>query len=55
MSKMFVQCPSCKERHFQGTALKVLDVKEGPQGEDVVTYKCPETKQRVEATVYRQR
>ena len=53
---MFVICPACKERHYtEDMPLNVVDCREGPQGEDMITYKCPETGKQVEATVYRNR
>jgi hypothetical protein len=53
---MFVRCPECKEDHYTDEkGMTVTDCCEGDQGQDVITYVCPVTKQETQATVYRRR
>ncbi len=53
---MYVICPACRERHdTDNMPLHVVDIREGEQGQDVITYKCPTTGKKVGATVYRGR
>ena len=50
--KMYVQCPACGERHYNTKYLEILNVEEGPDGQDVLTYRCPETKEDTKSVVY---
>ena len=49
---MFIYCMSCGEIHTTED-LEVLNCEEGPMGEDVITYICPETKEETKAVVRR--
>ena len=51
--RMFVRCPSCGTDHNTEDNLDTIDCHEGPQGEDVITYTCPNTGVQCDATVYR--
>ena len=49
---MFVMCPSCHSRHYS-VELEVTGIEEGPVGEDIIEFECPETHEQTKATVYR--
>lgn len=48
--KATVYCSKC-DAHFDTTAVITLNIEEGPQGEDICTFKCPLCKQERKSQV----
>ena len=51
---MFVQCRECGERH-SSEEVEGVNIEEGPNGEDILTFVCPETGKETKSIVYRTR
>jgi hypothetical protein len=52
MASCYVICRECGQRH-DTESVEFVDICEGGQGQDVLTYICPETKNKTESNVYR--
>ena len=54
MSDMYVMCRECGEQHNSEEVIGT-NIEEGSQGEDVLTFVCPETGKETKSIVYRRR
>lgn len=49
--QMFVQCRECGERHTS-KEVETIDIEEGSNGEDILTFVCPETGNETKSIVF---
>lgn len=49
--QMFVQCRECGERHIS-KEVETIDIEEGSNGEDILTFVCPETGNETKSIVF---